>query len=94
MAKEARRRAAKFTAVPPELSITEEDWKMILEIWDHRCAYCQKPHRKLTQDHVIPLSRGGSHTVNNVVPACRSCNSRKFTKDVDEFLQQMKNLGL
>ncbi|MDB4875733.1 MAG: hypothetical protein JWM41_2179 [Gemmatimonadetes bacterium] len=28
-------------------------------------------------DHVIPISRGGSHTRENVVPACRSCNSKK-----------------
>jgi 5-methylcytosine-specific restriction endonuclease McrA len=28
-------------------------------------------------DHVVPLVQGGSHTWDNVVPSCKSCNSRK-----------------
>ena len=33
-------------------------------------------------DHLTPLSKGGSHTVSNIVPACRPCNSRKGVKEV------------
>lgn len=47
---------------------------------DHyRCQYCkqQKPKNQLSLDHVIPLSRGGKTTWNNVVTACRDCNIRK-----------------
>jgi len=40
-----------------------------------RCQYCGAA--ALTFDHVIPKSRGGSHTWDNVVAACRRCNSRK-----------------
>jgi 5-methylcytosine-specific restriction endonuclease McrA len=43
---------------------------------DGRCYYCGL-ERKLTQDHVVPLSKGGSHSKDNVVAACRSCNSSK-----------------
>lgn len=44
-----------------------------------RCPYCE---RKLTAqnkslDHMVPLSRGGSHGIHNVVICCRSCNLRK-----------------
>jgi 5-methylcytosine-specific restriction endonuclease McrA len=44
-----------------------------------RCAYCGRDGgpRDLTMDHVKPLSRGGRHSWDNVVSACRRCNHRK-----------------
>ncbi|HEY8807173.1 MAG TPA: HNH endonuclease, partial [Candidatus Limnocylindria bacterium] len=36
-------------------------------------------------DHRAPLSRGGRNTIENILPACRSCNRRKRTKTEDEF---------
>ena len=41
----------------------------------HECQYCSAPAE--TIDHVVPRSRGGSHTWDNVVAACRRCNLRK-----------------
>lgn len=41
----------------------------------HRCQYCGGAAENL--DHVIPRSRGGPHTWENVVASCRSCNARK-----------------
>jgi 5-methylcytosine-specific restriction endonuclease McrA len=41
----------------------------------HRCQYCEAPAESI--DHVIPRSRGGGHTWDNVVAACRRCNLRK-----------------
>ena len=41
----------------------------------HRCQYCGSNAENL--DHVVPRSRGGTHTWDNVVASCRSCNSRK-----------------
>ena len=41
----------------------------------HRCQYCSRPAENI--DHVVPRSRGGTHTWDNVVAACRTCNSRK-----------------
>lgn len=49
---------------------------------DHRCQYCNRPAENL--DHVIPRSRGGEHTWENVVAACRPCNSRKENRYLDE----------
>lgn len=56
---------------------TEADWLEICEAFDHRCAYCGRDDRPLTQDHVIPLSQGGDHAPWNIVPACQPCNSKK-----------------
>jgi 5-methylcytosine-specific restriction endonuclease McrA len=41
----------------------------------HRCQYCEAPAESI--DHVVPRSRGGGHTWDNVVAACRRCNLRK-----------------
>lgn len=42
---------------------------------DHRCQYCGSAAENI--DHVVPRSRGGTHTWGNVVAACRPCNNRK-----------------
>lgn len=51
------------------------------------CFYCKKPMPQPTLDHVVPLSRGGSHSYDNTVAACEPCNvvkgnSLKETQDV------------
>ena len=63
-------------------SLTPHEWKTILEVFSHACAYCLRTDRKLSQDHVIAVSRGGGHTVENVVPACMPCNQRKCARPV------------
>lgn len=65
-------------------SLSEKDWESVLRQWRHCCAYCQADG-PLTMDHVIPLSRGGRHTVGNVVPACGTCNGSKFNKLLSEW---------
>lgn len=42
---------------------------------DYRCQYCGADAENL--DHVVPRSRGGTHSWDNVVAACRPCNARK-----------------
>lgn len=44
---------------------------------DHTCQYCGKRGSDLTLDHLIPRHRGGQHTWENVVTACKACNHRK-----------------
>lgn len=46
------------------------------------CQYCGAPAENL--DHVIPRSKGGPHTWDNVVAACRRCNSRKENRALDD----------
>ncbi len=43
----------------------------------HRCQYCGCRHERLSVDHVLPRSRGGQDTWENVTTACLSCNVRK-----------------
>lgn len=76
-ARHARRRALKRGAAICDL--TRAQWESIKAVFDHSCVYCGTRSKTLTQDHIVPLSRGGNHTASNVVPACVSCNSSKFT---------------
>ena len=48
----------------------------------YKCCYCEKrfPKRQLTMDHVLPISRGGKTSWENIVTACGDCNSRKGNK--------------
>ena len=53
---------------------------------DYRCQYCgeKKPARELSYDHVVPRSAGGRTTWDNIVAACRACNTRKDDQTCDE----------
>lgn len=62
-------------------SLTAEEWDAIMKRYKHRCVYCGEK-KPLTMDHIIPLSKGGQHTKENIVPACRSCNSAKADRPV------------
>jgi 5-methylcytosine-specific restriction endonuclease McrA len=50
-----------------------------------RCVYCHSSE-KLTLDHIIPKSRGGGHSVENLVTCCASCNSKKGARTPQEWL--------
>jgi 5-methylcytosine-specific restriction endonuclease McrA len=70
-------------------TLTAEQWLQIKDDFDNRCAYCGKK-KKLTQDHFIPLSKGGEYTHNNIMPVCKSCNSSKQDKDFFEWYPEYK----
>ena len=72
-----RRRALKSNATLNDF--TEEQWQELLQVYQHRCAYCGIKSARLTRDHITPLSKGGDHTASNIIPACKSCNSKKHT---------------
>ena len=50
----------------------------------HTCAYCGRRSSDLTLDHVIPRSRGGHNTWDNLVSACQDCNHRKADRTPEE----------
>lgn len=64
--------------------LTARQWEEIKAAYRHRCVYCGEK-TKLTQDHVIPVSKGGEHTAQNIVPACIGCNVRKRNKPAPSF---------
>jgi 5-methylcytosine-specific restriction endonuclease McrA len=57
----------------------------------YTCQYCGKQTRDLTIDHVEPRHRGGRHTWENLVSACRSCNHRKAGRSPDEAHMRLLN---
>jgi len=64
-------------------TLTSQEWLDILKQYDYKCAYCGckfDENNPPTRDHVIPISKGGDNTKENVVPACQSCNSKKRDK--------------
>lgn len=56
---------------------------------NYTCQYCGVRTHDLTIDHVVPRSRGGPHTWENVVSACRTCNHRKGGKSLAEARMQL-----
>lgn len=66
--------------------MTYEQWLNTLETFGYKCSYCGKVPDKLTQDHWIPIASGGAYTFGNIVPACKSCNSKKGKKHPIHFL--------
>jgi len=57
----------------------------------HTCQYCgDMPGRQeLTVDHVIPRSRGGAHSWQNLVTACKRCNQKKGSHTPDEAMMHL-----
>jgi hypothetical protein len=79
----ARRRARKRNA--KHFEFTERDWSRLVARFRGCCAYCGQPSNDLQKEHVIPLSRGGTHGAGNILPSCPSCNYRKHTSLLAEF---------
>ena len=77
----ARRHARKFRAPG---SHTTVEWIWLLQLWNWRCVYYGETG-PLQPDHRVPLARGGSNAIDNILPACRSCNQRKGLLSEDEF---------
>jgi len=64
--------------------VTDRDWRRLCARYDNRCAYCGQA-KKLTMDHIIPVVRGGRHSIGNLIPACRNCNAQKRTRLIVEW---------
>lgn len=65
---------------------TAEEFRAKLERYGGRCHWCRRPIRGTPHaDHLIPLSRGGSNDISNIVPACAKCNLTKSAKMPWEF---------
>lgn len=81
-----RRRAREFGL--GKGGLTGQQWEAILKYYGNICLCCgikgkDTPEGYLTQDHIIPLIKGGTHQAGNVQPLCKSCNSRKAIKTID-----------
>jgi len=75
-----RRRVLKSNAIVEQI---DED--KIYKRYGNKCVYCGSTNN-LTLDHIIPIANNGNHTEDNLVVACRSCNSSKQDKPLKEWL--------
>lgn len=79
------RRLARLAAAPVN-DFTAAQWREVLDEFHHACAYCLRSGIPLQQEHVEAISRGGSNTRSNIVPACADCNNRKGSKGLVQAL--------
>lgn len=64
---------------------TTNDWEEIKVHYNHTCLKCfmYEPLIKLVPDHIVPLSKNGDNTKENIQPLCEHCNLVKGTKIID-----------
>jgi len=72
-----------------EHDLTDEQWTALKVAWGG-CAYCGAAAAALQRDCVLPVSRGGRYTLENVVPACASCNASKCNAEVGGWLRRKR----
>lgn len=73
-----------------EHDLTDEQWAQMQKLWGG-CAYCGKqPNETMQRDCVLALSRGGRYTIDNIVPACRSCNASKNNGEVTTWMRRKR----
>jgi len=58
----------------------------IYEAWDCKCGYCGDDATSL--DHIVPRFRSGSSNRNNLIPACRRCNTNKASAKIEDWYNQ------
>lgn len=71
---------------------TDDEIMELYELQDGRCGYCGIPifwnvNRDIHEDHMTPLSRGGSDWIDNIVLACETCNCSKHDKTREEWIK-------
>ena len=62
----------------------------VLERDDYTCVYCGRRGGRLGLDHLVPVSRGGTSELSNLVTACVACNSAKGARTPQEWLATLQ----
>lgn len=78
----------------PRKAIPKKIRLMVYDKCGGHCAYCgcNLDYKDMQVDHVKPLRNGGSNDVENMLPACRSCNHYKSTFDLEGFRQYLSDI--
>jgi 5-methylcytosine-specific restriction endonuclease McrA len=72
-----------------EHDLSAPQWAALQAAWGG-CAYCGAVDTPLQRDCVLAVSRGGRYTLDNVVPACSSCNASKCNFEVTGWLRRRR----
>ena len=74
--------------------LSKAEREQVLKKCDGHCAYCgcSLEHEHMQVDHVIPLRKGGADELENMLPACKSCNWYKSTMTVDQFRAYLEQI--
>lgn len=74
--------------VAGSISYTSEEWISRCEEFNDCCAFCliKFPRNELTVEHFLPISKNGGNEIENIIPACRSCNAHKHNKTPIEVI--------
>jgi HNH endonuclease len=62
---------------------TLEEWDDLCAYYGYKCLSCGRSDVPMTEDHIVPVSRGGTDYIDNIQPLCKPCNSRKKDKTAD-----------
>ena len=68
---------------------TADEWQELLAEHAYSCFYCGRTNVPLEREHMVPLSRGGNHSKDNIVPSCGPCNRAKATMTAEEFYDRL-----
>lgn len=79
----SRERALLIARTPADIRLKPSEWKRILNKYSNRCLCCGSTAKKITIDHVVPVSKGGLTTKENVQPLCFDCNLLKTDNEID-----------
>jgi len=63
-------------------NVSDIEWKELCSHYGNICLRCGSSEN-ITQDHVVPISKGGFHIIYNLQPLCKPCNSVKHNKTID-----------
>jgi 5-methylcytosine-specific restriction endonuclease McrA len=72
-----------------ERDLSGAQWTALKVAWGG-CAYCGATDKPLQRDCVLALSRGGRYTLDNIAPACSSCNTSKCNDEVTSWLRRRR----
>lgn len=81
--------------MPKRRRLKPEERLAVYNKTDGHCAYCGckiRLNKDMQVDHVVPLRKSGSDVLDNMLPACRSCNHYKDTLTVQQFRQMVERM--
>lgn len=81
----AGKRSARIKEARKKGTHTKTEWNNLLIEANNICPRCNNYSEKLDKDHVVPVYKGGSDSIQNIQPLCKKCNSQKGPDETDFF---------